>query len=70
MAADHTTPVTIKDHTADPVPITIVFDQVRTDDVREFNEFTVYKGGLCRIRGEDVMNIVLDLIDKTKKFGA
>ncbi len=70
IAADHTTPIAVRDHTADPVPITIVFDQVRRDDVTEFNEFNAYKGGLCRIRGLDLMNIILDLIDKTKKFGA
>ncbi len=70
IAADHTTPISIKDHTADPVPVAIVFDEVRKDDVREFNEFNAYKGGLCRIRGGDLMNIVLDLIDKSKKFGA
>ncbi|ADC64358.1 phosphonopyruvate decarboxylase-related protein [Ferroglobus placidus DSM 10642] len=70
LCGDHSTPVTIKEHTADPVPITIVYEGVRVDDVEEFNELTAYKGGLCRIRGMDVMNIVLDLIDKAKKFGA
>ncbi len=70
VAGDHSTPVKVGEHTADPVPITIVFDGVRVDEVKEFNEFSAYKGGLCRIRGLDVMNIVLDLIDKAKKFGA
>ncbi len=70
LCGDHSTPVTIKEHTADAVPITIVYEGVRVDDIEEFNELTAYKGGLCRIRGLDVMNIVLDLIDKAKKFGA
>jgi len=69
MLSDHTTPVTVRDHTADPVPIVIVFREVRKDDVKAFNEFESYKGGLCRISGEDLMNILLDLIGKAKKFG-
>ena len=70
VLSDHTTPVTAKDHTADPVPVMIVCEGVRSDDVREFNEYQVYKGGLCRITGMDLMNILLDLTGKSKKFGA
>ncbi len=70
MLSDHTTPVTAKDHTADPVPVMIICDGVRRDEVKEFNEFQVYKGGLCRITGVDLMNIILDLTGKSKKFGA
>jgi len=70
ITADHSTPVTVKEHTADPVPITIVYEGVRPDDVDRFSEHTAYKGGLCRIRGLDLMNIVMDLINKAKKFGA
>ncbi|WP_456369611.1 2,3-bisphosphoglycerate-independent phosphoglycerate mutase [Geoglobus sp.] len=70
ILADHTTPVTVRDHTADPVPLTIVCDGVRQDDVEVFSEFHAYKGGLCRIRGLDLMNIILDLTGKSKKYGA
>jgi len=70
LTADHSTPVTAKEHTGDPVPITIVYKDVRVDEVKSFSEFEAYKGGLCRIRGLDLMNIVMDLIDKAKKFGA
>ena len=70
LTADHSTPVTAKEHTGDPVPIVIVHGGVRVDDVKEFSEFSAYKGGLCRIRGLDLMNIVMDLIDKAEKFGA
>ncbi|AIY89430.1 phosphoglycerate mutase [Geoglobus acetivorans] len=70
VLSDHSTPVSVRDHSADPVPVMIVHDGVRRDDVKAFNEFEVYKGGLCRIRGEDLMNIILDLIGKAKKFGA
>lgn len=70
VLADHTTPVSVKDHSADPVPVMIVCEGVRKDDVREFNEYEVYKGGLCRIRGEDLMGILLDLTGRAKKYGA
>ena len=70
VLSDHSTPVNVREHTADPVPITIVFDGVRVDEVTSFSEFHAYKGGLCRIRGVDIVNIVLDLIDHTSKFGA
>ncbi len=70
VLADHTTPVSVKDHTADPVPLTIVCEGVRSDEVEKFSEFHAYRGGLCRIRGMDLMNIVLDLTGKAKKYGA
>ncbi len=70
VTADHSTPVTAKEHTGDPVPIVIVHEGVRVDDVKSFDEFSACKGGLCRIRGLDLMNIVTDLIDRAEKFGA
>jgi 2,3-bisphosphoglycerate-independent phosphoglycerate mutase len=70
VTADHSTPVSVKDHSADPVPILMHGPGVRMDDVAHYNEMIAYKGGLHRIRGLDVMPIALDLINKTKKFGA
>jgi 2,3-bisphosphoglycerate-independent phosphoglycerate mutase len=70
VTGDHSTPVAIKDHSADPVPIMIHGPGVRMDDVARYNELIAYKGGLHRIKGMDVMPIALDLINKTKKFGA
>ena len=70
VTADHSTPVKVKDHTADPVPVTIVYGDVRVDDVKEFSELEAYKGGLHRITGNDLFNILLDLTNRAKKFGA
>jgi 2,3-bisphosphoglycerate-independent phosphoglycerate mutase len=70
VTADHSTPVPLKDHSADPVPILIHGQGVRFDTVGQYNELIAHKGGLCRIRGIDVMPIALDLINRTKKFGA
>ncbi|WP_414469553.1 2,3-bisphosphoglycerate-independent phosphoglycerate mutase [Methanobacterium sp. ACI-7] len=70
LTADHCTPIAVMDHTGDPVPIIIKGPEVRVDDVKEFNERAATKGGLCRIRGSDVMNILMDLMNKSQKFGA
>ncbi|WGI16977.1 2,3-bisphosphoglycerate-independent phosphoglycerate mutase [Methanonatronarchaeum sp. AMET-Sl] len=69
LTADHSTPLTIKDHSGDPVPITMVGDGVRVDDVDRFDENT-YKGGLLRIKGKDLMPICLDITNKSSKYGA
>jgi len=70
ITADHTTPVSVGNHTGDPVPICISGEGVRTDKVERFNEFECADGGLGRIRGRDLMPILLDLAGKSKKFGA
>ena len=70
ICADHSTPCTIKDHSADPVPVIIRGDGVRMDDVVRFDEYTCAHGGLNRIHGCDLMPIALDLINRAHKFGA
>jgi 2,3-bisphosphoglycerate-independent phosphoglycerate mutase len=70
ICADHSTPCTIKDHSADPVPVLIRGDGVRMDDVVRFDEFRCARGGLNRIRGCDLIPTALDLINKAHKFGA
>ena len=70
LTADHSTPVSVMNHSGDPVPIVINGPNVRVDDVKEYHEFATYKGGLCRIRGSDVMNIMMDLMNNSHKFGA
>lgn len=70
VTSDHSTPVSVGEHTADPVIVSIVHEGVRVDDVKRFSEFDAPKGGLCRIRGLDLLNIALDLLNISKKFGA
>jgi 2,3-bisphosphoglycerate-independent phosphoglycerate mutase len=70
ICADHSTPCTIRDHSADPVPVIIRGDGVRMDDVVRFDEYSCAKGGLLRIHGCDLMPVALDLINKAHKFGA
>jgi 2,3-bisphosphoglycerate-independent phosphoglycerate mutase len=70
VTVDHTTPVSVGDHTGDPVPVLISGEGVRVDDVQEFGERSVAKGGLGRIRGRDLLPILANLMGKGSKFGA
>ena len=70
ITGDHSTPVCMKDHSADPVPVLIRGEGVRMDDVVRYDEFSCAKGGLGRIRGVDLLPIALDLVNKSHKFGA
>jgi len=70
LTADHSTPISTMDHTGDPVPILINGPEVKVDDVNIFSERAAAKGGLCRIQGNNVMDILMDLMNKSTKFGA
>jgi len=70
LTADHSTPISAMDHTGDPVPIVIKGPEIRVDKVNKFNERAATSGGLCRIRGANVMDILMDLMNKSEKFGA
>lgn len=70
LTADHSTPITVRDHSADPVPITISGGGTRVDGVREFDEISAARGALGRIRGVELMPILLGMADRAKKYGA
>jgi 2,3-bisphosphoglycerate-independent phosphoglycerate mutase len=70
VCADHSTPCSIKDHSADPVPVLIHGEGVRADDVTTFDEFSCARGGINRITGAALLPTALDLINKAHKFGA
>jgi 2,3-bisphosphoglycerate-independent phosphoglycerate mutase len=70
ISGDHSTPVSVRDHSGDPLPIAIAGPGVRTDGVREFGERAAALGGLSRIRGADLMTIVTNLVNVQEKFGA
>jgi 2,3-bisphosphoglycerate-independent phosphoglycerate mutase len=67
---DHSTPCAIRDHSADPVPLLIRGDGVRVDRVVRFTEAACAGGGLHRIPGSALMPILLDLVNRAKKYGA
>ena len=67
---DHSTPCAIRDHSADPVPLLIHGDGVRVDGVTRFTETACATGGLHRLPGSALMPVILDLVNRAKKYGA
>ena len=70
ITADHTTSSLKKEHSGEPVPVAIKGPSVRTDDVKEFGERACCKGGLGRIRGRDLMPILMNFLGKAEKAGS
>lgn len=70
LTADHSTPISVRDHSADPVPVAISGADSRIDAVKSFDEISVASGALGRIRGTDLMPIVMGMANRSPKFGA
>ncbi|UCD56990.1 MAG: 2,3-bisphosphoglycerate-independent phosphoglycerate mutase [Candidatus Hydrogenedentota bacterium] len=70
ITADHSTPCAIREHSADPVPVLIHGKGVLVDEVQTFGERACARGGLCRIRGNDFLLSILDLMGVTYRFGS
>ena len=70
LTADHSTPVSIRDHSADPVPVSVSGADSRVDSVREYDEISAASGALGRIRGVDLLPIMLGTANRSSKFGA
>ncbi|MCJ7422949.1 2,3-bisphosphoglycerate-independent phosphoglycerate mutase [Candidatus Bathyarchaeota archaeon] len=70
ITADHTTSTLTRNHEGDPVPVAIAGPYLRVDDVTKYDERACAKGGLHRIRGLELMPILMGLLGKTKKFGS
>lgn len=69
ITGDHSTPCSVKDHTGDPLPVVLATTGIRSDGIEEWDEISVAKGSL-RIRGSDVINVLLNYSDRAEKFGA
>lgn len=70
LLSDHSTPCGIMDHSGDPTPVIICGPGVRTDHVKIYGERACARGGLNRIRHMDIIPILLNLMNKSKKYGA
>ena len=70
VTGDHSTPCERKDHSGDPVPVLVFGEGVRTDATTTFDEIAAMRGGLGRIRGRDLLPLLLDLADRSAKYGA
>ncbi len=70
VTADHTTSIRARDHRGDPVPVAILGPEVRADGVSSYSERACAGGGLGRIRGKDLMPILLNLQDRVALYGS
>jgi 2,3-bisphosphoglycerate-independent phosphoglycerate mutase len=70
LTADHSTPISVRNHSGDPVPLAIIGEGVRKDQVKNFDELSLARGGLGRIRGKDLLPIMLDIANKSQMYGA
>jgi 2,3-bisphosphoglycerate-independent phosphoglycerate mutase len=70
FSGDHSTPVTYGDHTGEPCPVLFWGPPVRRDTVTTFGETAASAGGVGRIRGLDVVNILTSYMGVQEKYGA
>jgi 2,3-bisphosphoglycerate-independent phosphoglycerate mutase len=69
LMSDHVTSCRFRAHTGDAVPVCFAGGNVVSDGVTGFSERLAYKGGLGRIRGKDIMPMVLNYMGKPEKLG-
>jgi len=70
LTADHSTPVSLKEHSGDPVPLAVFGEGVRVDAVTTYDEVAVASGSLGRLRGMDLLPVLFSLANRAEKFGA
>jgi 2,3-bisphosphoglycerate-independent phosphoglycerate mutase len=56
-------------HSGESVPIVMTGRYTRRDDVRRFDEISCAAGGLSLVRGEELMYLVLNFLDRGKLWG-
>ena len=69
ITGDHSTPCLLKAHSGHPSPFLAYGKLVRQDNAKKFDEFGAMEGGIGNINGEDVMQLILNWMDKNKKIG-
>jgi 2,3-bisphosphoglycerate-independent phosphoglycerate mutase len=70
VTADHSTPCSLRKHSADPVPICFCGLDVRSDSVAEFGERACASGGLGRMLGLEVMPEIINILGLSNLVGA
>jgi len=69
VTCDHTTPVNIRDHTSDPVPLAMAGPDVSSSRIPKFTENHAAAGNIGRIPASSLIPILMDYLGKAKKFG-
>ena len=61
---DHYTPITVRDHTPEPVPFVLCGEGIEPDAVTTFDEFSVSDGSLQTVEGHALMGTLFGKGDK------
>lgn len=69
ITGDHSTPCSLGEHSGDPVPVLFYTEGCRRDSVRAFSESSSAAGAL-RMKSGDIMPYLLQLSDRSEKYGA
>ena len=69
ITGDHSTPVSIERHSADPVPFLLYHKDCRPDGATRFCEATARVGGLGHFDGINILPLIRDYLDKSEMFG-
>lgn len=67
---DHSTPVTVRDHTSDPVPVALYAPGILADGIPRLTEREARRGSLGRLRGVELFGVLMDYSGRVEKFGA
>ncbi len=70
VTGDHSTPVTAKEHTCDPVPLMIHAEGLRSDGINSFDEISAARGSLGRLNGIELMPLLKGYAGRNEKYGA
>ena len=70
VLSDHATPVTLRDHSGDPVPLLVWGPGVLPDWSEHYNERAASGGGLGRFSGLHLVHVMTNLMNVQEKFGA
>ncbi|MFD9628767.1 hypothetical protein [Peribacillus muralis] len=69
LAADHSTPCEIGEHTGEPVPILIHGPGIRRDCIMQYSELDCAHGGLGHLTGNEFVRTLHGLMGVVTKQG-
>lgn len=70
LTSDHATPIVVKDHSADPVPIVVAGPDFDASEAKSFSERTAATGNLGPLLALNLMPILMNRLEKIEKFGS
>ncbi|MHA1483829.1 MAG: 2,3-bisphosphoglycerate-independent phosphoglycerate mutase [Candidatus Thorarchaeota archaeon] len=70
VTADHSTPISVGEHTCDPVPVLLWSSFIRADSVQTFSELDAAKGALHNFRGLSLLPLMFGYAGLLEKVGA